>query len=99
MRSARARVTLLIWVVAAAATAHAQTAEDVGPVRQDYEYGLFDEALQKAERMIDSGKLSPKDRGELHRYAGAAAFNLGDARAATRHFGGLLRIDPDARLD
>lgn len=68
-------------------------------VRRLYGQGRFDEALRRAEELIDGGGLSQVLLIEIHLYAGAAGFNLEDKRSATRHFGGLLRLEPDYQPD
>jgi hypothetical protein len=95
-------VRRLVWslfIFSAPALAQPVVSPGADKVRQSFGYGLFDEALQEGERLIDERKLSTEEQVQVHRYAGAAAFHLNERRSATRHFTSMLRLDPDARLD
>ncbi|MGQ0505888.1 MAG: hypothetical protein ACT4TC_11280 [Myxococcaceae bacterium] len=89
----------LFWTVIAAAPVFADTTEDLAVVRQNLKYGNYEEAMQRAEHVLDAPGLSVPLRVDLHRLAGAAAFNLKEKRTASRHFSAMLRLQPDTRLD
>lgn len=97
---ALAAVAALLGAFAARAQVPATTAgSELGQIRLDFEYGKFKDVLRRAQNLLDRGGLSDDQLSELHRLAGAAAFNLGQQADAERHFSTLLRIDPDASLD
>lgn len=72
---------------------------DVDPVKSAYEFGRYQDALEKAQARIDRGNLTDDQLAALHKYAGLSAFNLNDLERAERHFSALLRVDPDFNLD
>lgn len=103
----RARATAA-WAVLALAVALPAWAQevpvpppdpDVARIRVEFEYGKYPEALAHAQARIDRGGTSDEDLAELHKYAGLAAFNLGQSKEAERHLIALLRLDPDYSLD
>jgi hypothetical protein len=108
MIAAAARTTgvlLAIAVTAPAAPAQAQERPATSPdpeldgVRAAYAYGRYADVLTRARERIDRGALPRETLVELHKYAGLAAFNLSQPADAERHFGALLRLDPDFALD
>jgi tetratricopeptide (TPR) repeat protein len=110
MRLFSALRPLLLFGIALAvlrsAPAHAQeppsaTAPnpEIDRLRAVYEYGRYSDVLERAQERIDRGGLPREALVELHKLAGLSAFNLGNGQAAERHFGALLRLDPDYALD
>lgn len=96
------RLFFAIWAtVPACALAQAPVPGDpeVARVRTELEYGQFKDVIRHVQERIDRGGLSEPDLVELHKLAGLAAFNLERKDDATRHFGSLLRLDPDHELD
>jgi tetratricopeptide (TPR) repeat protein len=89
--------TLLLW--ATAVWAQPAVDPDVTAAKSAYDFGRNEEALQRAKERIDRGELSEDALIELHKYAGLAAFNLGQREEAERHFTALLRLNPDHHLD
>lgn len=100
-----ALAVILTWFVSAlagSAPAFAQQSApdpDVVSIRNDYEFGKYQEALQRARDRIDRGGLAEDQTVELHRIAGLSAFNLGQTQDAERHFAAVLKLDPDYALD
>ena len=91
-------VLILLWAFAA-------TAQGVVPereleiVRQNFNVGNYKEALARAISAMEVSNFNEFQRGELHKYAGLSAFNLGDVPAAEKHFLALLQLNPDYVLD
>src|SRR6476646_7301757 len=101
-RSARLLTTALLCCLAQLASAQTPAPApdpDVVSIRSDYEFGKYDDALKRARERIDRGGLSEDQTLELHRIAGLSAFNLGKPEDAERHFGAVLRLDPDYAMD
>lgn len=83
-----------------AAQAQAQTPDpDVVSIRINFEVGKYEDALNRARERIDRGGLMQRELLELHKIAGLSAFALGQTSDAERHFGAVLRLDPDFALD
>jgi tetratricopeptide (TPR) repeat protein len=108
MIAAAARTTgVLLAIAVAAPTTPAQAQErpatspdpELEGVRAAYAYGRYADVLKRARERIDRGALPRETLVELHKYAGLAAFNLSQPADAERHFGALLRLDPDFALD
>ncbi|MGA9525069.1 MAG: hypothetical protein WBV82_26655, partial [Myxococcaceae bacterium] len=72
---------------------------ELNAVRNAFDVGRYDQALDRAQARIDRGELAHPELELLHRYAGLAAFNLDRRDVAERHFGALLRLSPDYVLD
>jgi tetratricopeptide (TPR) repeat protein len=72
---------------------------EVSALRASYDYGKYQEVLDRARSRIDSGGLGEDELAELHKLAGLSAYQLGQAKEAERHFGALLRLSPDYSLD
>jgi tetratricopeptide (TPR) repeat protein len=68
-------------------------------VRSMFNAGNFKLALERAQDAMAMANFSDAQRVELHKFAGVAAFNLGDTATADRHFLQLLQINPDFVLD
>ncbi len=97
----RSLAILLLLGLLAPGRASAEDLEDpeVPSLRASYEYGRYDEVIERAGSRIDRGLLSEEDLAELHKLAGLSAFNLNRTGDAERHFRALLRLDPDFKLD
>ncbi|MFL5318782.1 MAG: hypothetical protein ACJ790_03940 [Myxococcaceae bacterium] len=101
-RAARLLIVALLLALAPKAFAQAPSPApdpDVVSIRSDYEFGKYEDALKRARERIDRGGLSEDQTLELHRIAGLSAFNLGKTEDAERHFGAVLRLDPDYAMD
>lgn len=72
---------------------------DVVSIRINFEVGKYEDALRRSRERIDRGGLAEPQLLELHKIAGLSAFALGQGSDAERHFGAVLRIDPDFALD
>ena len=72
---------------------------ELDSTRRDFEYGKFQETLDRAQQRISRGNLSEEELKEWHKYAGLSAFNLNRNAEAISHWQALLQIDPDFRLD
>jgi tetratricopeptide (TPR) repeat protein len=68
-------------------------------VKQNFNVGNYKEALSRATTAMEVSNFNELQRGELHKYAGLSAFNLGDGPGAEKHFLALLQINPDYVLD
>jgi tetratricopeptide (TPR) repeat protein len=97
------RCLVLLLLLGLRAPARASSEEPVDPevpaLRASYEYGRYEEVIERAGSRIDRGLLSEEELAELHKLAGLSAFNLGRTGDAERHFRALLRLDPDFKLD
>lgn len=92
------------FVFAAIGSAWAQPPEeppdpDVVSIRINFEVGKYEDALRRSRERIDRGGLAEPQLLELHKIAGLSAFALGQQSDAERHFGAVLRLDPDFALD
>jgi hypothetical protein len=87
------------------AAVRAELSDDVQKVRNEFEFGRFDNALALAEDLIKNKSLfSVEDRIEANRIAGLARLykqpsTETDRSRAEVYFLALLRIDPDYQLD
>jgi hypothetical protein len=106
--AARTAAVFLALAVATAPGSHLQAQEprpggsaqtELDGVRAAYQYGRYDDVLQRAREIIDRGGVDRDTLVELHRLAGLAAFNLSQNGDAERHFAALLRLNPDYALD
>ncbi len=93
-------LALLLALPARAQTASAPFSDpEINAVRNAFDVGRYDQALDRARARIDRGALGNPELALLHRYAGLSAFNLERREAAERHFTALLRLSPDYVLD
>lgn len=106
--AACALLGILLWIAPGATRAQvqAQDATPTTPVDPDlealtsaYEFGRYEDVLQRARARLDRGGLQTEQLITLHRFAGLSAFNLGKEEDARRHFTALLRLQPDFGLD
>ncbi|MHB8873414.1 MAG: hypothetical protein ACYC8T_06975 [Myxococcaceae bacterium] len=68
-------------------------------VRNTFDVGNYREALKRCRDAMASQNFSEAQRMELNKYAGMAAFVLGDAPAAGDHLSKLLELNPDYVMD
>ena len=95
------RAWLLVAALAYSSLGLAQEAlsPDISSIQEDYQFGKYRVALERANARIDQGSLAEPELLELHRMAAISAFNLTFREQAQRHFDALLRLDPDFALD
>lgn len=89
---------IALWALAAAAQAVVPERE-LEIVKQNFNVGNYKEALARATSAMEVSNFNEFQRGELHKYAGLSAFNLGDLPGAQKHFLAVLQINPDTVLD
>ncbi|MFT3836427.1 MAG: tetratricopeptide repeat protein [Myxococcaceae bacterium] len=90
---------LLLSLSATIAFAQISPDRELEAVRQNFNAGNYKEALDRARTAMETTNFDDAQRIELHKYAGVAAFNLGDHQAAEAHFLALLKLNPDYVLD
>jgi tetratricopeptide (TPR) repeat protein len=90
---------LVVMLLAAAAYAQSSPERELEAVRQNFNAGNYKEALERARSAMETTNFDDAQRIELHKYAGVAAFSLGDHPAAEAHFLSLLKLNPDYVLD
>ena len=88
----------LLWCTAALAQG-ASADREVDVVRATFEVGNYREALKRGREAMASQNFSEAQRIELNKYAGLAAFILGDTAGAEEHLYHLLQLNPDYVLD
>lgn len=95
-----AAIALSALLVCAAAHAQGTSADrEVDVVKATFEVGNYREALKRGREAMASQNFSEGQRIELNKYAGLAAFFLGDTVGAEEHLLHLLQLNPDYVLD
>jgi hypothetical protein len=72
---------------------------EVVSLRTKFEYGKYEEVLQRAASRINRGNLTERELIELHKLAGLSAFYLKKMAQAENHLVAVIQIDPDYSLD
>lgn len=72
---------------------------EVDTVRANYNAANYADTLKRAQEVLDGAKLTDEQRIELLKYAGLAAFTLGDRVNSEKLFLRLLQLNPDYVLD
>lgn len=94
------KVGLVLCLMANVALAQTLTPErELDSVKLNFNAGNYKEALTRARAAMEVVNFTDAQRVELHKLAGVAAFNLGDAGSAEKHFFSLLQLNPDFVLD
>jgi tetratricopeptide (TPR) repeat protein len=93
------RLACLALLVSAVAQAQVAPDRELEVVKSMFNAGNYKLALERAQDAMGMANFTDAQRVELHKYAGVAAFNLGEAAVAERHFLQLLQINPDYVLD
>jgi hypothetical protein len=93
------KVACLALVISAVAQAQVAPDRELEVVRSMFNAGNYKQALERAQDAMAMANFSDAQRVELHKFAGVAAFNLGEMAVAERHFLQLLQSNPDYVLD
>lgn len=92
-------LALLLGLQGLWAGAQAMPERELEVVRQNFNAGNYQAALDRAAAAMETSNFDDAQRIELQKYAGISAFNLGDSKAAEAHFLSLLKLNPDYVLD